>query len=261
MRHIKSTGIAVLMGLALLVSMMYGGDVSGQPPGGANNLAVRVAALEAQVAALQSELAAAQSGLDLAMDLVQCLSVDTNNINGLAGPHVIFEGCNVHVQNGLNDTESADGRGNLVIGYNEDDETIVTDREGSHNLIVGPNHSYGSYGGLVAGYSNAIDGTFASVSGGSFNTASGNRASVSGGSGNVASSLGASINGGLGNTASASNTSVCGGAMNDASGESASVSGGFDNTASGNHSSVSGGAGRSAEMEFDWAAGSLYENE
>ena len=57
----------------------------------------------------------------------------------------------------------------------------ANDRTGSHHLIVGSEHSYSSYGGLVAGWGNTISGTYSSVSGGWKNSASGPLSSVSGG--------------------------------------------------------------------------------
>ncbi len=56
-------------------------------------------------------------------------------------------------------------------------------------MVIGPNHRFLSFGGLVAGLHNTISGPEASVSGGSFNTASGLAASVSGGHGCEAASL------------------------------------------------------------------------
>jgi hypothetical protein len=82
-------------------------------------------------------------------------------------------------------------------------------RGSSHNLIVGPEHTYSSYGGLVAGWYNAVTAAFTSVSGGEQNTASG-------GSGNL-------VNGNY--------ATVSGGGANTAFGEEASVSGGQNNTA------------------------------
>lgn len=35
---------------------------------------------------------------------LQYVRVDENEINGLAGPHMIFEGCNVHVRDGSGHT-------------------------------------------------------------------------------------------------------------------------------------------------------------
>jgi hypothetical protein len=104
------------------------------------------------------------------------------------GTEVIFEGCNVHIRSGAGATDApVNGLGNLIVGYHEafpDD-----DRTGSDNLVVGPFHSHASYGGLVAGYNNAISGPHASVSGGDANTASGGYASVSGGFGNMAAGI------------------------------------------------------------------------
>src|SRR5207253_11308856 len=61
------------------------------------------------------------------------------------------------------------------------------DRSGSHNVVVGDEHTYSSFGGLVAGSHNSITGRFASVTGGGFNTASGDHSSVSAGGFNSAS--------------------------------------------------------------------------
>ena len=92
------------------------------------------------------------------------VTVDPNPINGLAGPHIIFTGANIHVRNGSGSTEGAvNGKGNLIVGYNE---YSIENRTGSHNMVVGPYHTYSSYGGLVAGFDNKITGDNASVSGG-----------------------------------------------------------------------------------------------
>jgi len=197
-------------------------------------LAERVAELEAQV----EELSA----------ILQFVYVETEEINSLAGPHVIIEGANVHVRSGSGDTsdacddrdpdfpncESLTGLGNLIIGYNEkhrfggrpEPEEV---RTGSHNLVVGVDHSYSSYGGFVAGKRNAVTGESASVCGGINGKASGSYSSVSGGNINVASGLGAS------------------------------VSGGNRNVASGLGAAVSGGQDREAPDYANWAAGSLFE--
>lgn len=236
-------------------------------------LEARLATLEGQVGALQAENTA------LKAQVPACLST----VNGDA----VFSGCNVQIVNGSNYTSTTNGKGNLIVGYNEVSDQA---RTGSHNLVVGPYHAYTSYGGLVAGYHNEISGPNASVTGGIYNTASGSGSSVSGGQANVASeyvssvSGGAqnvasgdsssiaggrsgvasekfsSVSGGLGNHATGEYASVSGGRDNTASGDSSSVSGGYVNTASGKSSSVSGGSSRSASGDYDWAAGSLLEN-
>lgn len=153
-------------------------------------------------------------------------SVTTEN----GGDDVVFTGVNVHVRSGSGSTDgTVNGLGNLIVGYNEDVGGDAA-RTGSHNLIVGPEHSYSSYGGFVAGYYNSVSGANASVSGGYDNRASGSYSSVSGG---------------LSNTAS---------------GSYSSVSGGYYNTASGAYSSVSGGGVHDASGTADWRAGDLWED-
>ena len=185
----------------------------------------------------------------VAADIPDCM---TTASGASAVDDVIFTGCNVHVQNGQGSTASSNGVGNLIIGYNEDDVFINPGHpaygpnagDGSHNVVIGPEHSYFSYGGLVAGYSNTVSGDYASVSG-AYNTASG---------------IMASISGGWYNTASGTYASVSGGESNEASGTSASVSGGFGNEASGTRASVSGGDSRTASGQYNWRAGGLSQS-
>jgi hypothetical protein len=101
----------------------------------------------------------------------------------------------------------------------------------------------------------------ASVSGGFENTASSFSSSISGGQANTASNAGDSVSGGFGNTASGGLSSVTGGNGNMASGDRSVVSGGEFNTASGFAATVSGGRNRMAAGNFDWVAGSLFEDE
>ena len=164
-------------------------------------LADRVAELEAQV----EELSA----------ILQFVYVEMEEINGLAGPHWIIEGANVHVRSGSGSTrdwcgtldpdfpncESLTGLGNLVVGYNERVRPrggpFPTEvRTGSHNLVAGMFHSYTSFAGFVAGERNKITDQSVSVTGGRNNEASGYNSSVSGGHRNLASGIGASVSGG-----------------------------------------------------------------
>jgi len=183
-------------------------------------LEATVARLQGQIAALQSAATSFQSAADFAAALQPYLRVETDPIDGLAGPHVIFEGANVHVRSGSGATDDGGtltGLGNLVVGYDEAPRIPrlpSPNRSGSHNLIVGSGHEYTSSGGLVAGSENAVSGVGASVTGGIFNAASG---------------------------------------------DAASVSGGFNNEASDDDASVSGGASRTADSPDSWAAGSLFE--
>jgi hypothetical protein len=187
-------------------------------------------------------------------------------------PEVVITGANLRLVNGLRATATANGLGNLVVGYNESREG-ANERAGSHNVVVGLGHNYSSFGGLVVGRQNEIRGAFAAVSGGFDNTASGANASVSGGIFNRASGASASVSGGFDNTASANATSVCGGQGNTASGASAAVSGGQGNTASSANAAIGGGEANTASgfasvvgggrhhmarRDFDWVAGSPF---
>ncbi len=188
------------------------------------------------------------------------------------GNEVTIKGANLHLVNGLGRTncgpqeepipDCPNGLGNLIVGYNEPRGFEPDERTGSHNVVVGQQHNFSRFGGLVVGEFHTISGDFAVVSGGSTNTASGPAAVVSGGSTNTASGVRASISGGSTNTASEFLAVVSGGLRNTATrAPFASVSGGFENTASGESAVVSGGNNRTAAGDFDWVAGSLVEDE
>ena len=138
--------------------------------------------------------------------------------------------------NGLGDTQSRNGLGNLIIGYQElrvDDgeaETIdVNDRSGSHNLAVGFRNNYSSYGGQVVGARNTISGVLASVSGGIFNTAAGDYSAVSGGGDNTALGDYSGVVAGMGNKTSGKRSMVSGGFVNRATGTDQAISGQSNN--------------------------------
>ncbi len=233
---------AAARGVVVAVSLLFAvQSARAEPDAGPKGLAARVAALEATVSILHTRLAVLEANPIFALG--EYVTVNSNTLNGLKGPHVIFTGANLHVRSGSGSTQDVSGLtglGNLVIGYNEPRPVPFAGRGGSHNLVVGPLHDYGSFGGFVAGSENILVGPHSSVSGGVSNVASGPESSVSGG--NV-------------NTASGGGSSVCGGQFNTASGPNSSVSGGQLNTASGAYSSVSGGLQGEAPGEFDWTAG------
>jgi len=195
-----------------------------------------------------------------------CLSKD--------GDNVVFEKCNVYIRSGSGETDGAvNGLGNLIIGYNETSSENIK-RTGSHNLVIGPEHAYASFGGLVVGRENTLSAPYASITGGRLNTASGLGSSVSGGSVNTASKDFASVSGGKNNEAKGLNASIGGGTSNSAQGDFSTVAGGSDNVASGfasnigggsgnqakgNYSSVSGGKQRDAVEQDSWRGGSLLE--
>lgn len=178
--------------------------------------------------------------------LAPYVTVDTGTINDLAGPHVIFSGVNLHVRSGdvSGNSYIQNGRGNLVIGYNEpSDSSFPAERGGSHNVVVGPNHRYNFGVGLIVGGSSRLGNDGASVSGGFMNTASGLFASAGAGLRNEASGDFAAVSGGADNVASGNTSAVTAGQLNQATGDLSVVSGGFNNVSSGVFSVVGGGSG------------------
>ncbi len=223
----------------------------------------QIAALKAQITTLQKQLSQVNDSQVMALD--QYLTVDTTS--DPRGPLVELSGVNVQLVNGENHTDSANGLGNLIIGYDEADTsvafhcTVGTDskgipttastcgsagghwintgfKTGSHYLIVGSGNNYSRWGGIVMGFENTSNGDFASVTGGRRNTASGDYSSVSGGIQNKANGYESSVSGGQQNTASSDESSVSGGLLNKASGMYSSVLGGYKQDATGIESTI-----------------------
>ena len=227
--------------------------------------------LQFRVAQLEEQVKALTAALEEAQEVLQYIRVEAGPINDLVGPHIVFEGANVHVRSGTGGTDDGcslaepncpglTGLGNLILGYNELEPSQTfpsrpVGRTGSHNLVVGPEHGFTSFGGFVAGATNAVTGASSSVSGGRGNVASGLFTSVSGGNRNEASDAHASVSGGWENVASGNSASVSGGINNVASGEIASVSGGTFNEAGGEQASVSGGHHNVASAQFSSVSG------
>ena len=148
-----------------------------------------------------------------------------------AGDEVYITGANLHIRNGQRRTDTANGLGNLIVGYNEFRGSGETGRSGSHNLVVGNFHNYTHWGGLIGGQENAARAPFASVTGGRQNIAGGPFSSVSGG------------------------------LFNRAAGNVSTISGGHGNRATGFASSISGGGDRGVTGAHDWRAGSLIQGQ
>lgn len=213
-----------------------------------------IASTTTDLTEVHSDISANAIGVTALTDTL--IGVTRETIGG--HPTLVFSGVNVQLVDGTGDTpcayadpwpsdsiddtgsnEPCNGLGNLVVGYNEDIGDAV--RTGSHNVLIGERHTYGGYGGFVAGYRNASWSHNTSVAGGPLNSAFGAYSSVSGGNGNYASGQSASVSGGASNRAFGQAGSVSGGSSNDAIGDSASVSGGSNNDAVEVLSSVSGG--------------------
>lgn len=232
----------------------------------------RVTALEATVASQQSAIVSLQSALaDLQTRLLAVenspavqmgtlgyLRLDTNERNGVIGPHVIFEGVNLHLQNGTGGSfgegfkwdNPPNGLGNLIVGYdgipNWQSPLEPGDRNGSHNLVIGHGNKFPGISGMVHGWNNTARGQFAATIAGDSNDAGGWSAIVGGFQNVIADELESVIVGGFRNNATTGNLSVItGGHENIVTGYSAVINGGVSNTA-GNDSVVSGGQGNTA---------------
>merc|ERR1711957_698119 len=199
------------------------------------------------------------------MPFLDCINTDDSDAD-----NIYFDGCNVHVRSGEGSTRATtNGKGNLIIGYNEPRDSLMevpesaeglatkveASRFGSHNLIIGDLHEYTSYGGIVTGVKNRISNAFSAVVGGYKNAASGKFSTVTGGSLNEATGYGSFISGGYFNTASGELASISGGEYNTATGISSSISGGWGNTATGYSSSISGGSGNTASGKYSLVLG------
>ena len=121
------------------------------------------AALEEQVVGLeenlmetQAQLEDAQEALALVNALLPLLSVEA----GDHGPVVLLSGANLQVVNGEGSTETVNGLGNVIIGYDEaTTDTEVEDvKEASHSIIAGKGHRYEGYGGIITGEENYLQG-------------------------------------------------------------------------------------------------------
>lgn len=186
-------------------------------------------AIEARLSELESDRSALQARVD---ELEQTLDGVTRTDDTLR-----FTGMNLQLVNGQGQTSSANGLGNLTVGYNEEARA----QTGSHVVAIGPRHSFTSWGALVAGDNNTVSGAYSSVTGGENGTASGLFSTVTGGTGNTASGWASAALAGSGNTASGDMSAVSGGVISQASGPHSSVSGGDNVRAAGYLSSILGG--------------------
>jgi hypothetical protein len=199
-------------------------------------LAAQVSLLQGQVSSLESANAKLSADVSAMQTTLSKVSYSPQGLNGQ--PTLTITGANLQIANGTGNTDSPNGLGNLILGYDEGAGT----QTGSHNVVLGYSQDFTSYGGIMGGWNNVLSGPSSLVFGVA-NVASGIGSSVTAGFQNTASGFGASVSGGRGNTASNYESSVTGGAANTASGNHASVSGGNGNTASGDQAAILGGNG------------------
>jgi hypothetical protein len=117
--------------------------------------------------------------------------VETGDLDGVKGPHVIFDKVNLHLHSGSNATNDngvLTGLGNLIVGYNERQITpIVYDgvgcnlSAGSHNIVTGSGNLFTSYGGLLVGSNHCVTSPNTSILAGDTNEAHGMSSAILGG--------------------------------------------------------------------------------
>ncbi|MBF0227344.1 MAG: hypothetical protein HQK76_18015 [Desulfobacterales bacterium] len=157
------------------------------------NLKNRIKELESNVKHL-SEL---ESTVKHLVNLFSAVSKDGNKI--------VFTGVNLQIVNGTGKTETSNGVGNLIVGYNEPDSKNRLKTTGSHNIAVGQKNSYTSFGGIVSGEDNEISGKYSAVLSGKENKADGKFATIIGGNNNSAQGDYSNINGGTNRTVTNTN--------------------------------------------------------
>lgn len=271
-----------MFSLIVLGSLLAGGAAAGPPEGGpiadlndrVDELTQRVEVVETDVSDIDERLSDVVEVVDVTEALEMCVRIVEGELGGMPGPHWVFSGCNVHVRaKNLATDAPANGRGNLIVGYNEgrcvtkepfsghhpDDEltfpkACLTDDEcgdgavcdlsgrgGSHNLIVGQQHRFPSFGGILGGRMNEATGRASSATAGAHNLATGAYSSITGGTRNAAGGQGASVSGGTLNKAAGRFANAAGGSLNRATGFSAHTGGGTNNIADGRQAVVVGG--------------------
>ncbi|MFN2375006.1 MAG: hypothetical protein ABR538_00590 [Candidatus Binatia bacterium] len=198
--------------------------------------------LELAVADLQTRMAA----LELLLAKVS-----------IAGNNLVVTGMNLQVVSGSGSTSGkVNGTGNVIIGYDEADDN-QDKKSGSHNLVAGRNHSYESYGGIVAGEDNILTGGAVSVLGGERNRADADLSVVVGGRQNEADGESSVVVAGENNRTVGRSCVVTSGAQNLCSGLVSAVGGGSANFCSGQGSVIGGGSNRTLGSNLGWMAGSL----
>ena len=207
----------------------------------------QIASLEEQLQGQEQAIASLEPLLSLAPVAERSsFGQDTWNLSGL----------NVRLDNGAGTTYGAsNGLGNLILGYNEsegghrDAEGNFMDGEvrvGSHNLVVGAGHTYGSNGSLLGGYNNSLFGQGSAILSGQASLVTGTWSAILGG---------------LDNRATATNTCISGGHSNTASGDRASVSGGLLNISAGIATSILGGQYMQVSEQYETASGQYNIND
>jgi hypothetical protein len=193
-------------------------------------------------------------------EVLALLSVTTipDCVEGPGYNTLVLTGANLQIVNGTGYTDTTNGLGNLIVGYGGTGGTIC-DNSGSHNVIVGQNNAYASYAGLATGLNNQMLAPFNVVHGGA-NIASDQFSEVLGGLNGLSDHDFSVLVGGSYNIAEGDYSVGVGGEFNSVSNNYGVTVGGYSNTNTADHGVMDGGSTRSISGQYDWRAGSLFED-
>jgi hypothetical protein len=207
------------------------------PPPSETNTDEALTALDTKLKALEAELEELKTSLSTTTGTCDCLAIEgqigeledqinsyvpdlatlfdglieidaANNVVRIVGANLqVVNGSDLNLTNDVN--EPFAGLGNVIIGYNED--TVGASRTGSHNLILGTDNSYTSYGAIVSGANNQVTGPNTAVIAGTDSTANGTSSVVVGGGNNDAVGDSSVVVGGDNNTAETLGSVITGG--------------------------------------------------
>jgi hypothetical protein len=125
-------------------------SASGQCPSNETHVAL---ATEAEISALASRVTALE-------DKLSAVSFHHQGLNGK--PTLTIAGANLQVVSGSGSTGGPpNGLGNVIIGY--DEHGSLQQQTGSHNLVLGDDQAFTSFGGLIAGQHNTVSAPFSAV--------------------------------------------------------------------------------------------------
>ncbi|ESP93792.1 MULTISPECIES: hypothetical protein [Pseudoalteromonas] len=161
--------------------------------------------------------------------ILGCLSQSNDTVH--------IHGCNLQITNGLGETSSNNGTGNLIIGYNNGSSAPsapTASTSGSHNLVIGHGHTYTRSGSFIAGTNNTVHSpaSFVTGSSGLAEGRNASRSTIAGGLGNKNFAFQSGILGGNSNTISDQFSHamvILGGQHNDLDGQYSTIAGGVRN--------------------------------
>lgn len=187
--------------------------------------------------------------------------IEVDDGSGSSVPTIRITGANLQIVNGQGSSSTSNGRGNLILGYNELGNPDGDVRSGSHCLVLGIRGNYQGWMNFVGGSDNSVAGGNCAVFAGTGNRVDTVGAVIATGTGCSADSAFSFIGTGQSNQVSGVYGACLGGGDGQVDGNLGVVVGGFSNVSVGGGSVVSGGINRVAPGSGDWVAGALFQDQ